>query len=328
MKNSKKLTLGGGSFEMTVGESWQVSYFSDDITRAEIRFNTGAYPVLGIKLMSIDDPKVNLKKNLEEYLLDPSLKKDGMDLNINRDKKGIASLEYEASLESGEKVKVYRKAKIIGARTVRVATLALSWMENKESESLIKNIFLEINQALKKISFPEGISNLDEQANVTNRLKKIKFLSIKLWQNLNISLPASWRYEIDLKNKNLAAKVSGYEDAMLFIEGDNFFLPKQFTTLSEYMQSLSSALKGQKDLSNVLLQSGSDNTFLISCYKKEKDEEEDVYLEHYFWHFFSYYNNVFYRLNFTYVFPENKDKFLHSLPSILDNSIKCIEAKK
>ena len=115
---------------------------------------------------------------------------------------------------------------------------------------------------------------------------------------------------------------------MLFIEGDNFSLPKQFTTVTEYMQSLSSALKAQKDLSNVLLQSGPENTYLISCYKKQKDEEEDVYLEHYFWHFFSYYNNVFYRLNFTYVFPENKDKFLHSLPSILDNSIKCIEAKK
>ena len=328
MQNSKKLTLGGGSFEMPVRESWQVSYFSDDITRAEIRFNTGAYPVLGIKLLSLDDPKVNLKKNIEEYLLDPSLKKDAIDLNINLDEKGIASLEYEASLESGEKAKVYRKAKIIGARTVRVATLALSWMENKESEGLIKKIIIEIDSALKEISFPEGISNLDEQTNVRNRLKKIKFVSIKLWQNLNVSLPASWRYEIDRKNKNMAAKVSGYEHAMLFIEGDNFSLSRQFTNVTEYMQSLSSALKAQKDLSNVLLQSGSENTYLISCYKKQKDEEEDVYLEHYFWHFFSYYNNVFYRLNFTYVFPESKDKFLHSLPSILDNSIKCIEAKK
>ena len=328
MQNSKKLTLGGGSFEMPVRESWQVTYFNDDIARAEIRFNTGAYPVLGIKLLSIDDPKVNLKKNIAEYLLDPSLKKDAIDLNINQDEKGIASLEYEASLESGEKAKVYRKAKIIGARTVRVVTLALSWMESKESEGLIKNIIIEIDRALKKISFPEGMYDLDEQASVSNRLKKIKLVSIKLWQNLNVSLPASWRYEIDRKNKTLAAKVTGFEHAMLFIEGDNFSLPKQFTTASEYMQSLSSALKGQKDLSNVLLQSGSENTFLISCYKKQKDKEEDVYLEHYFWHFFYYYNNVFFRLNFTYVFPENKDKFLHSLPSILDNSIKCIEAKK
>ena len=131
MKNCKKLTLGAGSFEMPVRELWKISYFKDDSTRAEIRFNSGTYPVLGIRLLSIDDPKVNSKKNLEEYLLDPSLKKDSIDLNINRDKKGIASLEYEASLESGEKAKVYRKAKIIGARTVRIVTLALSWMENK-----------------------------------------------------------------------------------------------------------------------------------------------------------------------------------------------------
>jgi len=328
LKNYKKLTLGGGSFKMPVGELWQISYFKDDSTRAEIRFNTGAYPVLGIKVLSIDDPKVNSKKNLEEYLLDPSLKKDAINFNINIDKKGIASLEYEASLESGEKAKVYRKAKIIGARTVRVATLALSWMGNNESEGLIKNIILEIDWALNKISFPEGVSTLDEQASVSNRLKKMKFISIKLWQNLNIKLPASWRYDIDRKNKTLVAKVSGYEDAMLFVEGDNLSLPKQFETAIEYMQSLSSTLKGQKDLSNVLLQSGSENTFLISCYKIQKDEVEDVYLEHYFWNFFSYYNNVFYRLNFTYVFPEDKDKFLHSLPSILDNSIKCIEVKK
>ena len=49
---SNNLSLGKGSFEMQTNESWNIKYFEEDISKAEIRFNNNEYPVLGIKILS------------------------------------------------------------------------------------------------------------------------------------------------------------------------------------------------------------------------------------------------------------------------------------
>ena len=58
------LSLGAESFEMPLNEKWAVTYFKEDISRAEIRFETGEYPVLGVKIVSLDDPKLNINDKL------------------------------------------------------------------------------------------------------------------------------------------------------------------------------------------------------------------------------------------------------------------------
>ena len=121
------LKLGDNSFQMPLNASWNVTYYEEDSSKAEIRFNTGKYPVLGLKILSIDDPKYNKNSKLKEHLFDPILLETHPDLEIKTSNDEIYGLEYEANLESGEKVKVWRKAKIVGSRTVRLITLALSW---------------------------------------------------------------------------------------------------------------------------------------------------------------------------------------------------------
>ena len=327
MNYNQKLNLGGGSFEMPIQESWQVTYFENDSSKAEIRFNTGKYPVLGVNISSFDDPKVNLKSNLEKYLVGDSLNKETPGIKIKKDLTGICSIEYEASLDTGEKARVYRKAKTIGIRTVRVATLAFSWVKSKESEIVVKDIITEIDKSVDKIFFPKEKSSLDEEANITNRLKIIRFKNLELWKGFSFNMPASWKYEINVKDKNVAARVIGYDDAMLFIEGENLSLPEDFSNSSEYMKNLSASLKSDNNLQSVILQSGSENTYLVSCFKKQHDKEENINLEHYFWHYFVYKDKFFEKLSFTYVFPENRDKFLYHLATILDKSIKSLKIK-
>ena len=67
---SNNLSLGKGSFEMQTNESWNIKYFEEDMSKAEIRFNNNEYPVLGIKILSFDDPKASIESNLEKYLFD------------------------------------------------------------------------------------------------------------------------------------------------------------------------------------------------------------------------------------------------------------------
>ena len=222
---STNLTLGKGSFEMQTNESWNIKYFEEDISKAEIRFNNNEYPVLGIKILSFDDPKASIDSNLEKYLFNSSEIKNNKDMKIHTDINGSKFIEYEAVLDSGERVKVYRKAKFIGSRTVRLVTLGLSWLENQKSISIINKILKEIDENFKNVTFPEILTSLDEEANIQARLKKIKYKNLKLWDNFSFYIPSSWRYELDKENKNLVARVVGFEDAMLFIDGQRFSLP-------------------------------------------------------------------------------------------------------
>ena len=322
---STNLSLGKGSFEMQTNESWNIKYFEEDISKAEIRFNNNEYPVLGVKILSFDDPKASIESNLEKYLFDSAAIEINKDIKIYTDIDGSKFIEYEAVLDSGERVKVYRKVKFIGSRTVRLVTLGLSWLENKKSIPIINKILKEIDVNFKNLTFPEILTPLDEEANIQARLKKIKYKNLKLWDDFSFYLPSSWRYELDKENKNLVARVVGFEEAMLFIDGERSALPDKFKTSSEYIQAVSSFIKNDENINNLVLNSTSNETYLISCKKKEFDKEEEIYLEHYFWHYFVYRNNVFEKLNFTFVFPEKKDNFLYYLPDIIDNSVKSIK---
>ena len=85
------------------------------------------------KILSFDDPKASIESNLEKYLFDSAAIEINKDIKIYTDIDGSKFIEYEAVLDSGERVKVYRKVKFIGSRTVRLVTLGLSWLENKKS---------------------------------------------------------------------------------------------------------------------------------------------------------------------------------------------------
>ena len=137
------LSLGAGSFEMPLNVKWPVKYFEEDMSKAEVRFETGQYPVLGVKIISRDDPKLNRNSELKQYLFDETLLKTNPDLNILKLNSNVFGLEYEANLESGEKAKVWRIAASVGTRTVRVVTLALSWMSGGEADKVVKKILEE-----------------------------------------------------------------------------------------------------------------------------------------------------------------------------------------
>ena len=53
------LKLSDSSFEMPLDPSWEVTYFDEDDSKADVRFNSEKYPVLGVKIISIDAPKYN-----------------------------------------------------------------------------------------------------------------------------------------------------------------------------------------------------------------------------------------------------------------------------
>ena len=147
--------------------------------KAEIRFNNNEYPVLGVKILSFDDPKASIESNLEKYLFDSAAIEINKDIKIYTDIDGSKFIEYEAVLDSAERVKVYRKVKFIGSRTVRLVTLGLSWLENKKSIPIINKILKEIYENFKNLTFPEILTPLDEEANIQARLKKIKYKNLK-----------------------------------------------------------------------------------------------------------------------------------------------------
>ena len=319
------LTLGDTSFEMPLDPSWEVTYFDEDYSKADVRFNTGKYPVLGIKIISLDEPKYKKNNKLKDYLFDPILIESHPDLQIKISPNEVYGIEYQANLESGEKVKVWRKATIIGSRTVRLVTLALSWMSNPSSDKAVNNILKEIEKKLEQCNFIAKETNLDIEAKVSARISRLKQDVISPWNGLSILMPASWPYEINKQEKTLVSRVTGYEEAMLFLNCDEINIPDSTKITPEYMQQIASSIGEDEKIKDISLLSTGKEVYLISCNKAEKDGDAGLVLNNYFWHIFAVKEKVMIRLHFTYVFPDMDDKFLYQIVNVLNENIKNLK---
>ena len=247
------------------------------------------------------------------------------DLDIKVSSNDIYGIEYQANLESGEKVKVWRKATVVGSRTVRLATLALSWMSNPASDDVVNKILAEIEEKLKKCSFASKETGLDIEAKVLGRISRLKQEIISPWDGLSMLMPASWPSEINKEEKTLVSRVTGYEEAMLFLNCDDIKIPSETKITSDYMQHIASSIGADESIKDVSLLSTGKDTYLISCNKAEIDQAAGVTLNNYFWHIFALKEDILKRLHFTYVFPNINDMFLSSLTNVLNENIKNLK---
>lgn len=317
------LKLGDSSFEMPLDHSWEVTYFDEDSSKADVRFSSGQYPVLNIKIISLDEPKYKKDNKLKDYLFDPVLIESHPDLEIKTSSNQIYGIEYQANLESGEKVKVWRKATVVGSRTIRLVTLALSWMSNPSSDKLVNNILIDIETKLDQCTFISKETNLDIEAKVSARISRLKQEIISPWDGLSILMPASWPSEINKEEKTLVSRVTGYDEAMLFLNCDELSLPKETKITPEYMQQIASSIGEDVKIKNISLLSTGKDVYLISCNKA--DEDAGVVLNNFFWHIFAVKEEVLKRLHFTYVFPNIDDMFLYKIVDVLDENIKNLK---
>jgi len=317
------LKLGNSSFEMPLDPSWEVTYFDEDSSKADVRFSSGQYPVLNIKIISLDEPKYKKDNKLKDYLFDPVLIESHPDLEIKTSSNQIYGIEYQANLESGEKVKVWRKATVVGSRTIRLVTLALSWMSNPSSDKLVNNILIDIETKLDQCTFIAKETNLDIEAKVSARISRLKQEIISPWDGLSILMPASWSSEINKEEKTLVSRVTGYDEAMLFLNCDELSLPKETKITPEYMQQIASSIGEDVKIKNISLLSTGKDVYLISCNKA--DEDAGVVLNNFFWHIFAVKEEVLKRLHFTYVFPNIDDMFLYKIVDVLDENIKNLK---
>jgi len=317
------LKLGNSSFEMPLDPSWEVTYFDEDSSKADVRFSSGQYPVLNIKIISLDEPKYKKDNKLKDYLFDPVLIESHPDLEIKTSSNQIYGIEYQANLESGEKVKVWRKATVVGSRTIRLVTLALSWMSNPSSDKLVNNILIDIETKLDQCTFIAKETNLDIEAKVSARISRLKQEIISPWDGLSILMPASWPSEINKEEKTLVSRVTGYDEAMLFLNCDELSLPKETKITPEYMQQIASSIGEDVKIKNISLLSTGKDVYLISCNKA--DEDAGVVLNNFFWHIFAVKEEVLKRLHFTYVFPNIDDMFLYKIVDVLDENIKNLK---
>ena len=100
---------------------------------------------------------------------------------------------------------MWRKATVVGSRTVRLATLALSWMSNPASDDVVNKILAKIEEKLKKCSFASKETGLDIEAKVLGRISRLKQEIISPWDGLSMLMPASWPSEINKEEKTLVS---------------------------------------------------------------------------------------------------------------------------
>ena len=157
------------------------------------------------------------------------------------------------------------------------------------------------------------------------RISRLKQEIISPWDGLSMLMPASWPSEINKEEKTLVSRVTGYEEAMLFLNCDDIKIPSETKITSDYMQHIASSIGADESIKDVSLLSTGKDTYLISCNKAEIDQEAGVTLNNYFWHIFALKEDILKRLHFTYVFPNINDMFLSSLTNVLNENIKNLK---
>ena len=131
--------------------------------------------------------------------------------------------------------------------------------------------------------------------------------------------------KINKDEKTLVSRVTGYEEAMLFLNCDDIKIPRETKITSDYMQHIASSIGADESVKDISLLSTGKDTYLISCNKAEIDQEAGITLNNYFWHIFALKEDILKRLHFTYVFPNINDMFLSSLTNVLNENIKNLK---
>ena len=149
-------------------------------------------------------------------------------------------------------------------------------MSNPASDDVVNKILAEIEEKLKKCSFASKETGLDIEAKVLGRISRLKQEIISPWDGLSMLMPASWPSEINKAEKTLVSRVTGYEEAMLFLNCDDIKIPSETKITSDYMQHIASSIGADESIKDISLLSTGKDTYLISCNKAEIDQEAGV----------------------------------------------------
>ena len=300
MTDGQSLALGEGAAELTLPADWRLREVERD--RAKATFPFGDYPVLGISVVSVDDPDAVARGEPGEYL-------HGGDAGLIAAGNPAAgwSLGYRAVLDDTEEVRIWRRAAVFGTRHFRIVTLALAHPATDEARAVVDGVVDDIEAVAAGVAFGASETALDREARAERRASAVVLDRTTPWPGVAINLPAAWTKHPETGERVLVLEAPDLPGTCFVLEGDERSL-SQTPPDAESMVQLMHSIAESKQAGDILIRSGREGEYMLSCNRINEDHPEAGPLRERFWHRFLFTPGRLTTLNATFVYPEATDE--------------------
>ena len=300
MSDGQPLALGDGAARLLLPADWRLREVERD--RAKASFPFGDYPVLGISVVSVDDPDAVARGEPGEYLHggDAGLVADG-------DPGSGWNLSYRAVLDGNEEVRIWRRAAVFGGRYFRIVTLALAHPATDEARAIVDGVVDAIEAVAAGVAFAAGETALDREARAERRAGAVALRRATPWPGVAIRLPVGWTELPGSGARVLVLEAPDLPGTCFVLEGDGRSL-SQAPPDAEATVRLMHSIAESKQAGDILIRSGGAGEYMLSCSRVNRDHPEAGPLRERFWHRFLFTPGRLTTLNATFVHPEATDE--------------------
>ena len=245
--------------------NWVVKEKDDNLIKVSFPF--GPYPTLDCYLSCFDNPKINTKDKIRQYLL------NGIDAGKEVEKilDDVHVLKHKFKSE-GNNLLLIKIISILKPRTFREVRFSLAWPDNEEANKIVSKISRTLENVIGKIKFSEVKTAFDESGIIKNKLDNLIFQKNVFWGKLEILLPKRWI----INNKNEESSVNLELDKIyqlgLFFEYFEININKKEKMQDEIVTSFLNEITKDVAVNDQKLVKAGEDSFLFSFYSIENNE--------------------------------------------------------
>ncbi len=263
--NFKEYSFLDKSILIKFPDDWFVKGEDDNLIK--VSFPWGPYPTLDCYLSCFDNPKINTKDKIRQYLLNG--------INAGKEVKNILDNVYVLKHKfksEGDNLLLIKIISILKPRTFREVRFSLAWPDNEEANKIVSKISRTLDDVISKIKFSEVKTAFDDLGIIKNKLDNLILQKNVFWEKLEILLPKRWI----INNKNEENSVNLELDKIyqlgLFFEYFEININKKEKMQDEIVTSFLNEITKDVVVNDQKLVKAGEDSFLFSFYSIENNE--------------------------------------------------------
>ncbi len=263
--NFKEYFFLDKSIFMKFPDDWFVKEQDDNLIK--VSFPWGPYPTLDCYLSCFDNPKINTKDKIRQYLLNG--------INAGKEVKNILDNVYVLKHKfksEGDNLLLIKIISILKPRTFREVRFSLAWPDNEDANKIVSKISRTLDNVISKIKFSEVKTEFDELGIIKNKLDNLILQKNVFWEKLEILLPKRWIINNKNEEKFINLELDKSYQLGLFFEYFEIDINKKEKTQDEIVTSFLNEITKDVAVNDQKLVKAGEDSFLFSFYSIENNQ--------------------------------------------------------
>ena len=267
--NNKEYSFLEKTIFINFPDDWIVKEKDNRIIK--VNFPFGPYPTLDCYVNCFDNPKLNEKDKIKQYIL------DGIDpekeIDMISDTLFILKHEFRTAEEN---LLLFKIIGLLKPRTFREVRFSLAWPDNEEANNIVTKLYKTLERIVYEIKFSETKTVFDDQGIVKNKLNNLVMQKNIFWNRLELFLPKRWFTKAQSKDSYVNIELDKDNQLNLFFEYFEIKTNNDKRSKDKIVTNfLNEITKDVPVVNQTLVKAGKDS-FLFSFYSIENNESEKL----------------------------------------------------